>query len=201
MMIYERYLGKYCLVRSDAAGVVAGVLEAIEGNNCILKGARRIFYWAGAFTLSQFSQEGVKLPDRCKFSNEVPEQGILGVIEVLPCSDAAIKSIKGIPVWKVQKDEFGKYTAMTIADREIAKQDFSVDGYGDGSAGGCGNIQGCGGTGGVQITELGFGEGSGFGAGYGDGTGDGSGSTIGRGAIDGHGSEWTDFRSSWGQVT
>lgn len=197
-MIYERYLGKYCLVRSDPAGVFAGVLKAIDKDCCILTGVRRIYYWAGAFTLSQFCQEGVKLVDRCKFSNEVPEQGISGVIEILPCSDAAIESIKGIPVWKVQEDELGRYTAMAIpAQREAARQDFSVDGYGDGTANGGGNIDGCGGEGGLQITELGFGEGSGSGSGhgYGDGTGDGAGRTIGKGSIAGHGSEWTDFRS------
>jgi hypothetical protein len=110
-MIYDKYLGKYCLVCSDPAGVFAGTLEAIEGNGCILTGVRRIDHYTGAYSLSQLCQEGVKLPERCKFSCEVPEQGILGLIEILPCSDIAIQSIKNVPVWEVQEDERGNHTA------------------------------------------------------------------------------------------
>lgn len=119
-MIYDRYLGQYCLISSASAGVFAGIVEAIDRDCCILKKARRLDLWvyAGAFTLSQLCQEGVKRPDRCKFSCEVPEQGILGLVEILPCSDAAAQSIKDVPIWAAQKDELGNYPAMATPIQE-----------------------------------------------------------------------------------
>ena len=61
---------------------------------------RRIWSWAGAASLSQLAVDGVKNPADCKFTVYVPEMTILGVIEIIPCTDAAIESIEGVKEWK-----------------------------------------------------------------------------------------------------
>ena len=43
--------------------------------------------------------EGVKR-DGNKFSVVVESITILGVIEIIPCTEAAIKNIESVPVWK-----------------------------------------------------------------------------------------------------
>ena len=44
--------------------------------------------------------EGTKRPNDCKFTLVVPIISILGVIEIIPCTDEAIKSIEEVAVWK-----------------------------------------------------------------------------------------------------
>lgn len=91
---------KYVIVRTYSAGVFAGYLDKKEGQNAIVLQARRLWYWKGAASLSQLSQEGVTCPNECKFPMEVPSVELAQVIEVLPCSEKARLSIAGVPVWK-----------------------------------------------------------------------------------------------------
>jgi len=92
---------QYYIVRSYRAGVFAGCIKARNGNEVTMTNVRRIWFWSGAASLSQLSQEGVKKPDRCKFSVVVPEMIVLDVVEIIPCTDAAEACIKGVPVWRV----------------------------------------------------------------------------------------------------
>jgi len=89
----------YVLVRTRDAGVFAGVLLERDGDEVKLKNARRIWYWAGAATLSQLAMEGTSAPESCKFPRMVEEVILLGVIEIIPCALKAQKSIKGVKVW------------------------------------------------------------------------------------------------------
>ena len=41
--------------------------------------------------------EGVKRPLDCKFTVIVPEMMVAGVIEIIPCTDAAVDNIKEVP--------------------------------------------------------------------------------------------------------
>lgn len=91
---------KYVIARTRSAGVFAGHLVKRDGQEITLKNARRLWYWAGAASLSQLAMEGVKRPDDCKFPCEVLEVLLTELIELLPCTDEAQKSIKGVPVWK-----------------------------------------------------------------------------------------------------
>jgi hypothetical protein len=93
-------IGKYCIVRTYSAGVFAGILEKKDGKEVLVKDARRIWYWDGAASLSQLAMEGTKKPKECKFPCAVNEVLLTEVIEIIPCTDQAIKSIKGVPVWK-----------------------------------------------------------------------------------------------------
>ena len=93
-------LGKYILVRTNTAGVFAGHLVSRKGKEVRLKDARRIWYWAGAASLSQLAMEGTKKPGDCKFPCPVDEIELIEAIEIIPITPEAEKSIKEVPVWK-----------------------------------------------------------------------------------------------------
>lgn len=92
--------GKYVMVRTYSAGVFAGELVSKKGQEVVLKNARRIWYWAGAASLSQLAMEGTSAPDKCKFPCEVAEVELLLAIEILTVTAKAEKSIKDVPIWK-----------------------------------------------------------------------------------------------------
>lgn len=91
---------KYVIVRTYSAGVFAGELESRNGQEVVMRNARRLWYWEGAASLSQLAMEGVKLPDKCKFPCEVDRVELLQAIEILDVTDEARKSIKEVPVWQ-----------------------------------------------------------------------------------------------------
>ena len=93
-------IGKYCIVRTYSAGVFAGILESLEDKQGVVKNARRIWFWEGAASLSQLAMEGTSSPEKCKFPCEMDQVLLTEIIEVIPCTDKAIDSIKGVPVWK-----------------------------------------------------------------------------------------------------
>ena len=94
-------IGKYCIVRTHSAGVFAGTLKSREGKEVVLTDARRIWYWDGAASLSQLAMSGTSNPESCKFPEPVTEVCLTEAIEIIPCSQQAIDSIKGVPIWKV----------------------------------------------------------------------------------------------------
>ena len=89
------------IIRADRAGVFFGKIKERNGSEVTMTDVRRLWYWDGAASLSQMAVEGVKKPENCKFTVTVPEMTILGVIEVIPCTDEAEKNIKGVPEWKI----------------------------------------------------------------------------------------------------
>lgn len=92
---------KYVIIRADRAGVFAGYLESREGSEVIIRDCRRLWYWDGAASLSQLAIDGVSKPETCKFPAEVDRAEILGVIEVLDCTEKARKSISCVGIWKL----------------------------------------------------------------------------------------------------
>ena len=96
----DRYQGKYCIVRTERAGVFAGFIKARTGSEVTMEKVRRLWYWSGACSLSQLAMEGVKQPRDCRFTVTVPEMTVLGAIEVIPCTDAAVRNIEAVPEWK-----------------------------------------------------------------------------------------------------
>ncbi len=93
-------LNKKVIIRADRAGVFFGTLKEKNGNEVRLADVRRIWYWDGAASLSQLAVDGTTRPTNCKFTVTVPEMAVLGVIEITPCSDKAIKSIEGVAEWR-----------------------------------------------------------------------------------------------------
>ena len=88
------------IIRADRAGVFYGEIKERNGSEVTMTNVRRLWYWSGAASLSELAVSGVKRPDDCKFTVTVPNMTILGVIEIIPCSDKAIESIEGIKEWK-----------------------------------------------------------------------------------------------------
>lgn len=88
------------IVRSDKAGVFYGEIKERNGDEVTMTNVRRIWYWSGAASLSQLAVDGVSRPKDCRFTVYVKEMIILGVIEIIPCTEKAIKSIEGVEEWK-----------------------------------------------------------------------------------------------------
>ena len=91
---------KYVIVRTYSAGVFAGNLESRKGQEVVLVDARRLWYWAGAASLSQMAVDGTSQPSSCKFPTAVPRVELLQAIEILDVTVEAEKSIKSVPEWK-----------------------------------------------------------------------------------------------------
>ena len=91
----------YCMVRTYSAGVFAGYLESREGKEATLRNARRIWYWEGAASLSQLATDGTSKPENCKFPCPVDRVTLTEVIEIIPITKRAKKSIEEVAVWKM----------------------------------------------------------------------------------------------------
>lgn len=93
---------KRYIIRCDRAGVFfAHVAEYDpQTSTATLTNCRRLWYWDGAASISQIAMDGVKRPDQCQFTMTVPEMIVGGVIELIPCTEKAEKSIDGVKVWK-----------------------------------------------------------------------------------------------------
>lgn len=94
------FVGKYCVVRSDRAGVFAGTVAEHEGQSVILNDVRRLWYWDGAASISQIAVDGTIAADKCKFAMPVETLGLFDVIELIPATDKARAVIEGVEVWK-----------------------------------------------------------------------------------------------------
>jgi len=92
--------GKYVIVRTYSAGVFAGTLVSRKGREVVLSNARRLWYWAGAASLSQLAMEGTSQPTACKFPVAVAKVELLEAVEILDTTKQAKASIEGVPVWR-----------------------------------------------------------------------------------------------------
>ena len=91
---------RYVIVRTYSAGVFAGTFVSRKGREVVLNGARRLWYWAGASSLSQLAMTGTTKPDACKFPVEVDRIELLEAIEILDVTESARESIAKVPVWR-----------------------------------------------------------------------------------------------------
>ena len=95
-------LKKKVIIRADRAGVFYGTIVRKDGNEVELKDCRRIWYWDGAASLSEIAVSGVK-HETSKITVTVESIVILGVIEIITCTEEAIKNIESAPVWKIHE--------------------------------------------------------------------------------------------------
>ena len=91
---------KKFIVRCNGAGVFYGEILKREGDVMTLGNVRQLWYWDGAASLMQLAKEGVSRPGNCKFTVTLDSVEVFNVIEVLPCTEDAVKSIDNVPVWK-----------------------------------------------------------------------------------------------------
>lgn len=87
-------VGKYCIARCYSAGVHAGEVVSVDGENVILKDSRRLWSWKAkdGVALSGVAQAGVQSGGKIDVVN--PEIYLTGVCELIPCSTAAKESIR-----------------------------------------------------------------------------------------------------------
>ena len=91
------YVGKFVIARTRSSGVHFGTVAECSGTEVILKDARRLWSWSGAFTLSEVSQKGI---GNGKISCPVPEIYLPETIELIPCSSEAAKNLDGQKVFQ-----------------------------------------------------------------------------------------------------
>ena len=94
--IAQSMIGKYVIVRCQAAGVHAGVLESTDGRACLLSEARRLWRWrvpkGAPDFLSGVATHG--LADDCKIGAAI-RVALTENCEIIECSAEAEHSIRG----------------------------------------------------------------------------------------------------------
>lgn len=87
------FVGKYVIARCYSAGVHAGTVVSVDGENVFLKDSRRLWSWKAkdGVALSGVAQTGVRAG--CNIDVVNPEIYLTGVCELIPCSAAAKESI------------------------------------------------------------------------------------------------------------
>ena len=88
------------IVRCDRAGVFFGKIKERSGSEVTMTEARKIWSWDGACAVEQLAQDGTKAPGNCRFTVTIPEMTMLGAIQIIPCTDEASESLRGVKEWK-----------------------------------------------------------------------------------------------------
>ena len=81
-------IGQHCVVRTFSAGVHLGEVVAKDGTSILLKDARRLWKWNGAFTLSEVATKGVS-KSGSRIATSVPLIELTQAVEIIPTSEAA----------------------------------------------------------------------------------------------------------------
>lgn len=98
MSLDTQHIGKPVIVRTYSAGVWFGTLSEKSGNEVIVTGARRMWQWwaAKSISLSAVALHGIN-PKKSKIAEAVPSVW-LEAIEIIPTSDAATASLTEAPI-------------------------------------------------------------------------------------------------------
>lgn len=96
-------MSEYSIVRGEASSCFFGKVARQEGREVEIHEARRLWWWEGANDLSELAVLGTAKPQDCKFSVAVDSLVMLDACEIIPCTEDAEKSIKGVPVWTVKR--------------------------------------------------------------------------------------------------
>lgn len=90
------FIGRHVIARCSGAGVHAGVLTSVygDGNSVILTNARRLWKWRAkdGVALSGVAMHGIVASDSI-IDTMVPEIALVGVVELIPTTEEARKSI------------------------------------------------------------------------------------------------------------
>ena len=87
-------IGKFCIARCYSAGVHAGIVESVDGENVVLKDSRRLWSWKAdeGVALSGVAQNGI-IAGQSKVDVLNPVIYLTGVCELIPCTTKAVESI------------------------------------------------------------------------------------------------------------
>jgi hypothetical protein len=86
-------IGKYVIARCYSAGVHAGTVERVDGENVILSNSRRLWSWKAAdgAALSGVAQHGIKSGSKLDVVN--PLLYLTGVCELIPVASGVADQI------------------------------------------------------------------------------------------------------------
>lgn len=87
-------IGKFCIARCYVAGVHAGTVESVDGENVVLRDSRRLWSWMAreGVALSGVAQNGI-VAEESKLDVLNPLIYLTGVCELIPCTPKAMESI------------------------------------------------------------------------------------------------------------
>jgi hypothetical protein len=93
-------LGRIVLVRDHMAGIHVGTLESVDvsAKSCVLKNARKVWYWSGAASCHGIAASGLD-QDKSKIAPSVELVVSTNVVEIVLCTEAGAKSVLESPVW------------------------------------------------------------------------------------------------------
>ena len=100
------FIGKYCIVRCDDAGVHAGVVVAMKGRSVVLKESKRLWYWYVKKN-SYLSSVAIRgLGTDSKISEEMEHPILLTEdCEIITCTKEAEKSIREYEIYQDNGNE------------------------------------------------------------------------------------------------
>lgn len=89
------FVGQYVIARCYAAGVHAGEVVSVDGENVVLANSRRLWSWKAkaGVALSGVAQKG--LQTGCKVDVLNPLIYLTGVCELIPCAESVKAGING----------------------------------------------------------------------------------------------------------
>lgn len=82
------FIHRHCVVRTYSAGVHIGTVASIDGTAVVLTGARRLWKWGGAFTLSEVATVGIN-PAETRMAVAIDEMALTQVTEIIPTKACA----------------------------------------------------------------------------------------------------------------
>lgn len=90
------YVGQYVIARCYSAGVHAGEVVSVDGENVTLKDSRRLWSWKAkdGVALSGVAQHGLK-DGNCKVDVVNPNIYLTGVCELIPVAAGVKENING----------------------------------------------------------------------------------------------------------
>ena len=92
----------YVIVRGYKAGVHCGKLTRITNKWIYLDGARRIWHWEGAASLSEIAVYGCSKPSECKICAPVSIRikNNDEISEIIRCTAEGEAFLRGVHVWR-----------------------------------------------------------------------------------------------------
>ena len=85
-------IGKDVVLKTRGGSIFAGTVESKVGTELMLSRSRRIWFWRGAFTLSEISLTGIDKAGS-RVATEVPAVVVTDAVEILPLTPAAKERI------------------------------------------------------------------------------------------------------------
>lgn len=91
---------KYYIIRTNSAGVFFAKIVFVEGDELVMDDCIKVHYWDGSAAVEQLAVDGTSKPLNCRFTVPVDGSIAKGWIQILPCTEKAIISLKGVVPWK-----------------------------------------------------------------------------------------------------